>query len=115
MTLVACLPHSPRKLRVPSFGSRFDCLEQSIDDLPDRNAVRLGSVAQEDPMTQGAVNERTNIIECYMRTTMQESSRFRAENQGLGGPDSRTPAHPLIDELRRSIATRSTRRGQTIC
>src|SRR6266404_2043373 len=90
-------------------------LEQSLDHLVDRDPLRLRAVVEQDAMPQRWVGQLPDILRGYVRSSLQKSARFAAQDQKLPCPRPRAPTGPFIDKIRRAILTGSRGRRNPDC
>jgi hypothetical protein len=84
-----------------------------IDDLPHRDALGLGPEIDEDTVSQHGMGQGPDIVLSDMGSTVQQGSRFGAENEILRSPGPRTPFHPFVNELRGTFPMRPGSRHQS--
>ena len=75
--------------------------EQAVDHGIDGHAIGLGPIAEQNAMAQGRMDQGADIFGLDVEPSPQEGPSLRAQDQRLRGPETGTPAHPLVDELRR--------------
>src|SRR5262249_3410451 len=74
---------------------------QAADDRVDGHAVGLGPIAQKDAMAQGGMDQGADLLGLDGKPPQEEGPCLRSQDQALRGPQSGTPAHPLVDEVGR--------------
>src|SRR2546430_9816788 len=84
-------------------------LEQLVDDLIARHALRLRVEVREHAMAQYGVRERADVVEADVVAAVRQRARLAAEHEVLRRADARAERGPLADELRRRRRLRPAR------
>src|SRR5215471_5419492 len=79
--------------------------EQPIDDGVRVDPFRLGVEIRHDAVPQNGLRQRLDVLHRHVITAVHQGARFSAAHEGLGGPKTSAPLHPLFDEVRRTLAS----------
>src|SRR2546422_1682376 len=77
-------------------------LQQLLDDLNCRYGIRLGIEIWDDPVAKHRADNFADVIFVGGMPALENGARFCPEDQVLRGSRTRSPAQPVLNELRRA-------------
>ena len=91
------------------FAMRGDVSQKSVDEIPRRDPLGLGSKVGQDAVLEDSRSESDNVLLRDGEAAREKRPRLATQDEELRGPGTGPPGHLFVNECRCPLTPRSTR------